>query len=278
MMNDKRTQAITVAILRILRPLVRFLLRHGISHRTFVDLAKWVYVDVAAAEFTLESRKQTTSRIAVITGLTRKEVARLRAQSQPSEHAQSERYQRAARIIGAWLREPAFCTETGEPAALDITGDERSFTALVQRYSGDMPVRALLDELVRVGTVTVDAKARVHLRQHGYVPATDTLEKINILGTDVAFLLTTIDHNLTEAADKAFFQRKVAYDNLPDAALPKLRELTASQGQALLEKLNRWLAEQDRDTKPEVKGRGRNRAGVGIYYFEVPLTEEGKDK
>ncbi|MBU1192226.1 MAG: hypothetical protein KKE76_10955 [Gammaproteobacteria bacterium] len=276
-MNDKTSQALTVAILRVLRPLIRLLLRHGVSHRSFTELAKWVYVDVAAAEFNLDTRKQTTSRIAVITGLTRKDVARLRVQPQPDEREQSERYNRAARVIGAWLRESVFKTKTGEPAVLPLQGDAASFTELVHRHSGDIPVRALLDELVRVDAVQLDADGKVRLKNHGYIPHSDTVEKINILGTDVALLLNTINHNLTNADKGPRFQRKVAYDNLPAEVLPIFRELAAEEGQALLEKLNLWLAEHDRDTNPDVSGSGRNRAGIGIYYFEEPQDEEGSD-
>lgn len=276
-MSENTSQALTVAILRLLRPLIRLLLRHGVSHRTFSDLAKWVYVDVAADEFTLEARKQSTSRVAVVTGLTRKDVARLRAQPQPDARLQSERYNRAARIIGAWLREPAYRARTGRPLVLPLHGDAPSFTELVHRYSGDMPVRALLDELQHVGAVEMDAQGRVRLLSHGYVPHGDTVQKLTILGTDVAFLLDTIDHNLADTPDGPRFQRKVTYDNLPDEALPVFRALAAEQGQALLEKLNVWLAEHDRDTNPDVEGNGRNRAGIGIYYFEESQDEEGAD-
>lgn len=274
-MSETTSQALTVAILRLLRPLIRLLLRHGVSHRTFSELAKWVYVDVAASEFALEARKQSTSRVAVVTGLTRKEVARLRAQPQPDERLQSERYNRAARIIGAWLRDPDYRARTGKPLTLPLHGDAVSFTELVRRYSGDMPVRALLDELLHVGAVELDAQGRVRLLSNGYVPHGDTAQKLTILGTDVAFLLETIDHNLGDTADGPRFQRKVAYDNLPDDALPVFRALAAEQGQALLEKLNLWLAEHDRDTNPDVAGTGRNCAGVGIYYFEDSQDEEG---
>lgn len=273
-MSDKTSQAITVAMLRVLRPLVRILLRHGVSHRTFSELAKWVYVDIASSEFGLETRKQSTSRVAVVTGLTRKEVARLRALPQPEERLSSEHYNRAARIIGAWMREPAFQSETGSPVALPLHGDTASFKELAHRYSGDMPMRALLDELLRVGAVRLNDEGKVQLLSRGYVPHSDTVEKLNILGTDVALLLTTIDHNLVNAADGPRYQRKVAYDNLPDAALPGFRALAAEEAQALLEKLNHWLSERDRDTNPDVGGDGRNRAGVGIYYFEESVDED----
>ena len=75
------------------------------------------------------------------------------------------------------------------------------------------------------------------------------------------------------------FQRKVAYDNLPDEALPAFRKLSTKQAQKLLEKMDEWLAENDRDVNPSVKGIGRNLAGLGIYYFEEPyFVKEDKNE
>ncbi|MEA3232214.1 MAG: DUF6502 family protein, partial [Thermodesulfobacteriota bacterium] len=66
-MSDKHLKRLSAAVIRLLRPLVRILLRNGVSYRTFSDLAKWVYVDVASKEFGIKGRKQSTSRISVVT-------------------------------------------------------------------------------------------------------------------------------------------------------------------------------------------------------------------
>ena len=107
-MSDEHLKPLFAAVLRLLRPLVRILLRNGVSYRTFSDFAKWVYVDVARKEFGIEGRKQTTSRVSVITGLSRKEVLRVRQLDRPDDQASSERYNRAARVIAAWRRENDF--------------------------------------------------------------------------------------------------------------------------------------------------------------------------
>ncbi|MBI3775129.1 MAG: hypothetical protein HY273_06185, partial [Gammaproteobacteria bacterium] len=79
MSHDKRQQALFNAVAKLLRPLVRVLLRNGIPVAAFTDVAKHVYVDVAAQEFNVVGRKQTNSRVATITGLSRKEVKRIQA-------------------------------------------------------------------------------------------------------------------------------------------------------------------------------------------------------
>jgi hypothetical protein len=271
-MNDKHLKPLFAAILRLLRPLVRILLRNGVSYSTFADYAKWVYVDVASQEFGIEGRKQTTSRVSVITGLSRKEVMRVRKLPKPDDSASTERYNRAARVIAAWRRDRNFLDAKGRPAPLPMTGPRVSFSELVKRFSGDVPVRATLDELIRVGAVERLEDGRINLLTRSYIPASSDADKLHILGTDVTHLISTIDHNLKSDPTGPFFQRKVAYDNLPDEVLPVFRKLSAKRAQALLESLDRWLAQHDRDITPTVKGTGRNRAGIGIYYFEEPFS------
>ena len=255
------------ALARLLTPLVRILLRHGISYGSFSDLLKQVYVTVAERDFTVPGRKQTTSRIAVLTGLHRKEVARLRRLDVDAPDALDERYNRAARVLTGWLRDPDFRAEDGAPAPLAIE-DPAAFPALVQRYSGDMPARAVLDELERVGSVSRAADGTVHLIRHGYVPAQDTAQKLTILGADTRDLIATIEHNLECDPSAARFQRKVSYDNVPEEHVEAFRDYAGRRGQELLVELDQWLAARDRDRNPDVNGTGRVRLGVGIHQIE----------
>lgn len=273
-MEAKYLQALSAAALRLLRPLVRILLRDGISYKTFADLVKWVYVDVAMKEFGIEGRKQSISRVSVITGLTRKEVLRVRRLERPDDSASTEQYNRAARVIAGWRRDKDFLDAKGRPASLPMTGSGATFNELIRRFSGDVPVRALLDELIRIGAVKRLKDGRIRLLARAYIPEGSDEDKLHILGTDVNYLITTIDHNLQHGDSLPFLQRKVLYDNLPDEVLPKFRKLSAKRAQRLLEQLDRWLAEHDRDLNSSVKGTGRNRAGLGIYYIEEPYEDE----
>jgi len=275
-MTTNHLKSLSSAVLRLLRPLVRILLRNGMSYGTFSDLAKWIYVDVATKEFVIEGKKQSTSRVAVLTGLSRKEVKRMQRIKRPDDSAQDEKYNRAARIIAAWRREPEFQDADGEPSVLSISGPWSTFSDIVRRFSGDMPVRAVLDELLRIGAVEQLDNGKIALVKKAYIPENSEAEKINILGTDVRHLIGTIDNNLNLVSTEARFQRKVAYDNLPAEALPVFKKLSFKKAQKLLEQLDGWLAENDRDTNPSVAGTGRNVAGIGIYYFEEPYhNEEG---
>ncbi len=267
---------LSAAVVRLLRPLVRLLLRNQVPYGAFADLAKWVYADVAAQEFNVENRKQTDSRVAVITGLTRKEVARLKKIANPDDGVISQEYNRAVRVINGWLYDPRFVTEQGQPAPLPFEG-ENSFCTLVKHYSGDTTPGSILDELTRTGSVENTADGKVHLNKRAYVPSESQEEIIHILGTDVALLLQSIDHNLSEGKANPYFQRKVAYNNLPVECLDEFRALSAQQAQALLEQLNSYLSQHDRDANPDSQGTGRKHAGIGIYYFEEDFHEEKQD-
>lgn len=257
---------------------MRILLRNGVPFAALADMAKQAYVDVAFKEFGIPNRKQTVSRVAVLTGLTRKEVQRLQHSAEQGDHAARAAYNRAARVIAGWVRDPEFADALGEPAVLPLEGDGASFAELVRRYSGDVPARAILDELLRVGAVACEADDQeVQLLTRSYVPAGDASAKLHILGTDVAELIATIDHNLQSSGPDLRFQRKVSYDNLPVEVIPKLKQLSSERGQALIEDLDAWMAAHDRDATPSVSGTGRKHVSVGIYYFEEDVSEEDRN-
>lgn len=262
-----QTEALHWAIRTLLRPLVRILLRNGMPFRAFAEHAKKAYVDAAMQELALEDRKPSLARASVITGLTRKEVSRLAAQEAP-DPGTTERYNRAARVVSGWVRDRRYHDARGRPASLPLEGGRASFADVVKRYSGDMPARAVLDELLRVGAVRQLHDGRIRLVSRAYIPRTGEEEKLGILGTDVAALISTIDHNLTSPPEDAFFQLKVSYDNLTAEDLPRLREGTAKKAYALLKELDRIWSRRDRDVNPNVQGTGRKRAMLGIYYHE----------
>jgi hypothetical protein len=145
----------------------------------------------------------------------------------------------------------------------------------VKAHSGDVPARAVLDELLRVGAVERTADDKVHLIARGYIPVAGDEEKLEILGTDAACLIETIDHNLQAGPGKAFFQRKTMYDNLPDEAVEELRKDLAMRAEKFLEQADRRMAERDRDANPESMGTGRRRAGIGIFWFQDERMGEG---
>jgi hypothetical protein len=198
---------------RILYPLVRILLRNGIPSDALTELVRKTYVDVAEAEFQIDGKRQTTARISVITGLNRKEVARLRGSPALSDEDQ-KRWNRAAKILGAWLRDAEFLDRKGDPLDLAVDEGEPSFARLVKKHSGDMQPMAIADELLRVGAIE-RVEGRFRMTTRGYVPAQDPESIAEILGIDTAEFIETVDHNMQAGPDDKLFQLKVLSDNVP---------------------------------------------------------------
>ena len=254
----------------LLRPLVRLVLKRGMAHGQFAELVKRAYVETAREDFTVPGRKLTISRVAVLTGLTRKEASRLMQQEvTPPARSSRRRVNRAARVVSAWVEDDRYHDGRGAPASLPFESDEgESFASLVAEHGADVTPRAVLDELIRVGAVERLKNERLRLVERAYIPRADESAKLEILGADVADLVASIEHNLDSETGPPFFQRKVAYDNLPARYLPKLRKLLARKGQRLLEELNRDMSEHDRDVQGDDESPDRRRAMIGIYYFE----------
>lgn len=272
MKDDVRIQrTLYAAISRLLRPLVRVLLRHNVSFGAFAELAKRAYVDVAIRDFGIPGKKPSISRVSILSGLTRKDVQRLLGAPCAAAVVEGGHYNRAARVLTAWTRDPAFLDERGDPQALHVDQGRVSFAELVKRHSGDMPVRAVLDELLRVGAVRRRDDERLELVARAFVPQRSAVDKLGILGADVADLIGTIDHNIEHGATDPRYQRKVMYHSMPAAVLPEFRKLSATQAQQLLERLDKWLAAHDSDDPVDAPDPSRARVGMGVFYFEEAL-------
>jgi hypothetical protein len=275
--------ALNNAVVTLLRPLVRVLLRHGLAYDDFAELARRTYVDVAERDFALKGRKQTTSRISVITGLNRKEVARLQAlNAQPDAGgaALAQTMNRAAKVVAGWMQEHAAPgarsagqgalgpSSTGAPATEPLTAEQ--FAALVRRHSGDMPARAVLDELRHAGALTDSEDGRLQLAPQGYVPQATDARKIGLLGQHAAELLGSIDHNLSHPAEEAWLQQRVFADHIPADRIDAVRARLRAAGQQALAETRSTLIEHDAgDAGP---APGARRVTLGVYYFEAPAV------
>jgi len=265
------------SLLRLLKPLVKILLNHGISVNEFMDLVKRSYVEVADQDFQLEGRKQSVSRIAVITGMHRKDVAHYRnkycnGDSDFPAESETQFHNRAARVISAWNNETEFSDTKGEASQLPIEGENGSFSSLILKHSGSMTVRAMLDEMIRVGAIEFVTPESVKLVQTVYVPKDSDVQRIVYMGDASSDLLSTLAINL-EDPDANRLQLSTAFDNLPEECLPELKKFCHQKSTQLLNELEHWLSKQDRDSNPKIKGTGQVRAGLGIYYLEETIHE-----
>jgi hypothetical protein len=70
--------SVLVACERFALPLARMLIFLGIGYKEFSEVLKKAFVEAATRDYGLRGRPTNTSRVAVFTGLTRKEVKRLK--------------------------------------------------------------------------------------------------------------------------------------------------------------------------------------------------------
>jgi len=267
-MSNPTQKALFKALQVLLRPLVRVLLRNGVAYGSFAELAKKVYVDVAFDDFSVPGKKQTISRVSAMTGLTRKETKRLNELGDDDDLGTVGRYNRAVRVISGWLNDPGFTDLNEQPAVLAVEGEERSFAALVKKYSGDIPTQAMLELLEAAATVQVSGK-EVILKKHAYIPGGDPVDKLHILGTDVGEMINTIDHNLGAAKADLRFQRKVFNDAVDPNAVNDFKQMSAEKAQTLLEELDAWLAEHPAKNKLSARA-----VSLGVYYHEQDADQE----
>ena len=267
-MAESLHQVLSAAILQLLRPLARLLLAHGFSYGAFAELARQAFVLEGFEHATGSTKRPTISSVSALTGLTRKEVKRLRELPEEGGQPISERYNRAIRVISGWTNDPEFNDADGQPSALPLEGPEASFAALVKKYSGDIPHMAMLSVLENAGNVhSIDGI--VTLKERAYLPMSTPTDKINILGRDVAELIGTIGHNIEQPPEQRFFQRKVSNVSVSPAALAEFRLYSNQRSQELLEDYHAWLTEHQADSHPADQGQPAYVA-VGIYYSEIP--------
>ena len=264
---------IAKAILKILSPLVRILLRHEISHSEFSEIAKRSYVEVANQHFSIPNRKKTYARVAVLTGLNLKEVRRISNASDSEILPEKGLVNRAKRVISGWLRDPDFLDKRNRPKVLPLKDAENSFEELVSRYSGDITARAVLDELQRVGSVVKTSQNKIKLVHQGLIPNKSEADMIDVIAQHNSDLMDTGVFNLTHSPEEARFQRQVGYIDVPESVIEEFKLYSSKKSLKLLKDYDQWLAKHSNGKNIDPT-EPTGRVGVGIYYFRSPRNEE----
>ena len=268
------------AIARVLQPLARLMIDHGLQLPSLVDLLKKALVDEAARAYGVVDKGSSDTRISLLTGVHRKDVRRLRAA--PMGHADSPpMVPLAASVVARWISEPRFLNADQSARPLARTprrglSGEADFTMLVGEVSRDVGARAVLDELVRLGSVELREDGFVVLKTIGFVPNEGRSESFHFLAANVAEHLAAAVHNL--APDR------VSIPKLEQSAFSQ--DLSQAQAQQLAQLARRLWArslQQFLQTATVAEQRSaadegpKSRVRFGVYFNdslqETPLLD-----
>jgi hypothetical protein len=262
------------ALSLMFKPLVRLLISQGVTHAEFADTAKEVYVEVALRHFESEGRVNR-SRVAILTGLTRKEVKNVIDRTLESGY-QEKTYSRPERVLTGWYSDPRFQGPYGIPLELtyELGEDESpSFVELVKKYSGDMAPRQMLDQLLEAGSI-VKVEERYKAVRRDFKHSKLTPELIERLGRVGYRVFSTAAKNIDKEEDASgHFDRMVsADDGCSENLLDLFDEYIKIRGQEFLEEIDVWFS-----SRKDVSQSAETRKETGLYMVHYVEDEDELD-
>lgn len=251
---------------KIFKPLVVLFLRNSIPYQTASDWLKRIYIDTAFEnkEFRINpEKKQTKTRVAVLTGLSRVEIDRILRIEKPLEVTE-QKWNRATKVLSAWCNDKDYML-AGKPALLPIYG-EKSFSSLVEKYSGGATMRSVLDELINVKSVSVE-NGTAHLLRQDYMetPNKQKLINLEVSGISAGELLNTLVFNdvQTVHADKRY--QKIAFNReIPLEHVKEAKDFIYEKADKLIFSVDNKLL----SLSENINNQPTQLMGLGAYYFE----------
>ena len=248
-------------------PLCRLLVARGVAFADLAERLKGHYVKAAqglAAE--AGAGKITDSRLSVMTGLQRREIARLREfETKPTQP------NHLSRLVAMWQTDPAYC-QRGKARALPRTGPAPSFESLAREVRRDVHPRTMLDTLETTGTIRLDGDGQtVHLIETAYLPLSGSEEQLEYLAFNVGDHLATAAGNVL-GRQPPLFERAVHYGGLTDDQVATLAKRFHTRQMELLEELSREAAQMK--ASADQGATARFRAG-GYVFTQTHAKDEG---
>ena len=267
---------IIAACLRLLRPLARIMLRHGLSTYDFSRIANIAFVRAAGDILREQGKPVSFSRVSAITGLHRHVVSDIvnspdDGTTDPSTEKDYRR-NRLSRVLTGWFESPLYTDGEGKPLVLAVDGPEPSFASLVRAFSGDIYPRIILDELIEVGAVRILKDGGIRAVARRYTTGGAEPAAIRQLGSTARDVFSTLEHNLGTPPDRRLYDDTVVSVSLDKAALPLFRRLLRQRGAAFLEDIEGWVVEHEKPDAPDSV-----RAGVMVQMFVDAESEKDEE-
>ncbi|GAB4401412.1 MAG: DUF6502 family protein [Rhodoferax sp.] len=265
------------AVAQVLRPLARLMIDHGLQLPAMVELLKQALVAEAAVRYGLADKGSSDTRIALLTGVHRKDVKRLR-ETPTAQSSAPPMMTVAAAVVARWISDPVYldADQRARPLARSPRHGQdghADFTSLVASVSRDVGARAVLDELQRLGVVDVSDQGRVVLLQNAFVPKEGLDESFHFLAANVADHLATAVHNLAPTRQGEPMLEQSAF--AADLSLAQAKALQARARALWSASLQQFLqtatvAEQRSLADPGPRVRVR----FGAYFHQAEQTPD----
>ena len=260
------------AVKVMLKPVVRFCLRHAIRIQQLTEIVKAVAIEAAAEILDASDQEPSISRLNIMTGIHRAEVARIFKYKDRKVRLEEHI---SFRVMSRWLHTKKYLTAEGKPRVLDVEGGGSTFFEMVREVSTELNPYTVLFELERTGLVERTARG-VRMLTPIFSPK-DIGEGFQLLGDDAADLYSAVQENLTENPSVPNLHIKTEYTNVPASQLEKVRGWFLREGSAFHSKARAYLSKFDRDLNPRLPGDEPG-TRVAICSFSIVDAPKGKKK
>lgn len=268
-MDESPKRGLLAAYGRLLRPLIRILIRNGVSFGEFADVAKHAYVEVAEKDFSVLNKQITHTRISALTGLPRREVERIaRIRAAEREKGLGSNLNNIVSILAGWHTDSDCTGPYGVPLELQLEDKGKlDFKTLAERHAEKYSsAQALLNEMVKAGVVRETEKGWFRVLTRYYIPEGVAPAGLEHLSRTLQDLVTTIDHNLLakDSEDKLFERHVYTEEGIRRQDLPLFQAFAKEKAMILLEELDNWLGQLD---KPQAGKDEVISTGMGIFHY-----------
>jgi hypothetical protein len=256
-------QALLSVVGRLLKPLARLCLAKGIPIQAIEEIIRRAYVIAALQDCGELKTVRLTSRISTMTGLTRREVARIQSTQVPQSPASRSV---ATDVLTYWTSQHEYVNKKGLPISIPRNGDAPSFESLASKITKDVHPKSILAEMQRLGLVKHNTRNdMVSVVDAIYVPRSNWPEMVGFIGFNVGDHLEASVDNVLGDGHQHFEQSLVA-DELSKESLQAAKSMILAQWRELMTQLApqlQTLMDQDKSLNREQSQQVR----IGLYSY-----------
>lgn len=273
-MQEHKNNKLNRTFLILLQPIARLFLRFGRGYREYSDLSKAAFVAVASEDYGVHGRPTNVSRIAAMTGLTRKEISRIRTRLANDEGAVTERGTPLQELIAGWQSTDEFLDDKGNPAALALDGGRGSFKSLVKRFAGDIPEGAMRKELLRIGRAKMDGDVLVLCPPAAAVREAEEAMALRLRAGPYPLMAAMAHNEAAQMNGEIWPLETVGLKSIRKSDVARVRRLVSVRLRAATTTISDLLDAYATINAGEGTDEPTLAVSAGIYYAETPNNSE----